>query len=167
MSLSDQEANAVTCTTLEVIEYLQPKWYAIENPYSSLVWKQPIFDHLPTKTVSYCMHSCWGYRKNTTICTNIPFDHNFCKEDCGYVREQGKKHKCNESFAKHGVSAHCKALGVQCTTHRRDELYRVPGKLVRDILEAYEDEEEDNVGVLDFQQDNPTRRVGLKLGQLQ
>ena len=83
-----------------------------------------------------------------------------------FVDAQGKTYKHHQSVEKQVVRAHCKGLGVQCTTHQRPELYRGPGKLIRDILEAYEDEEEDNVGVLDFQQDNPTRRVGLKWGNL-
>ena len=69
-------ANAVTRRTLEVIQYLQPKFYVVENPATSLIWKQGIFDELPGvmfKKVSYCMYSDWGYRRNTAFATNIPF----------------------------------------------------------------------------------------------
>ena len=102
---------------------------------------------LPKKKVSYCMYTGgepdqdkWGYRKNTTIATNIDFSPKLCRGDCGYVREvvggDGKKHKYHLAVAKQGISAHCRGLGVQNTTHKRDELYRVPALLVKDILEA-------------------------------
>ena len=135
-----EEANAVTRKTLEVIETLRPKWFAIENPASSAMWKQGIFDHLPKpKKVSYCMYSTWGYRKNTYICTNIPFENKYCKGDCGYIQtfvHDGKTRRHHISVAKQGVSAHCKDLGVQNTTHSKYELYRVPEKLIKDILQA-------------------------------
>ena len=136
-----EEGNVLTRRCLEIIEYLEPKWYAIENPSSSSIWKQGIFDHIPKKFVSYCMYSDWGYRKNTTIATNIiKFEPKLCKGQCGYVREvvggDGKKHKYHLAVAKQGISAHCRGLGVQNTTHKRDELYRVPALLVKDILEA-------------------------------
>jgi hypothetical protein len=131
--------NAVSRRTMEVIYLLEPKWYAIENPYSSKIWTQGIFDHLPKKKVSYCMYSDWGYRKNTTIATNIEFEPKVCKGDCGYVRDivgaDGKSHRYHLAVAKQGVSAHCRGLGVQCTTHKQDELYRIPPKLIYDILE--------------------------------
>ena len=141
------EANAVTRRTLEVIQYLQPKYYVVENPATSLIWKQGIFDELPGvmfKKVSYCMYSDWGYRKNTTLATNIDFVLKICRGDCGYVHQikdaQGKIRFLHQSVAKQGVSQHTKGLGVQQTTHKRWELWRVPGKLIGDILEATEEQ---------------------------
>ena len=124
--------------TLEVLQWFQPTWWAIENPLSSALWKQGIFEG-PKVKVSYCKYGM-KYRKNTIICSNIPFTGKVCKGDCGFIREvvdeAGKKHKYHLEVAKQGVSAHCKDLGVQCTTHRRDDLYVVPRLLIRDILEA-------------------------------
>jgi hypothetical protein len=137
------EANAVTRRTLEVIQHLQPKHYIVENPATSLIWKQGIFDELPGvlyKKVSYCMYSDWGYRKNTKLATNIDFVPKICTGQCGYVRQikdaQGKIRFLHESVAKQGVSQHTKGLGVQQTTHKRWELWRVPEKLIKDILTA-------------------------------
>ena len=68
------------------------------------------------------------------------FEPKICKWDCGAVRltrnAQGKLHFHHEEVAKQGVSAHCRGPGVQCTTHKRDELWTIPSQLVRDILEA-------------------------------
>jgi hypothetical protein len=137
------EANAVTRRTLEIIQYLQPKYYIVENPATSLIWKQGIFDQLPGvmfKKVSYCMYSDWGYRKNTTLATNIDFVPKICTGQCGYVRQikdaQGKIRFLHESVAKQGVSQHTRGLGVQQSTHKRWELWRIPEQLVKDILNA-------------------------------
>ena len=141
------EANAVTRRTLEVIQYLEPKFYVVENPATSLIWKQGIFDELPGvmfKKVSYCMYSEWGYRKNTRLATNIDFVPKLCTGQCGYVHQikdaRGKIRFLHESVAKQGVSQHTKGLGVQQTTHKRWELWQVPGKLIRDILEATQEQ---------------------------
>ena len=136
------QGNAVTRRTREIIDYLQPTWYAIENPLSSGMWKEGIFDGIPKKVVSYCKYSDWGYRKNTLIASNIPFEPRRCKGDCGYVRSvidnEGKAHRWHTSVAKQGVSAHTRGLGVQDHTHKRNELWRIPPKLLEDILEAAE-----------------------------
>ena len=70
------------------------------------------------------------------------------------------KHNKHESVAKQGVSAHCRGTGVQSTTHKRDELYRVPEKLRKGILEAERDDEEDEV--LGSVQDTPMQRADSK-----
>ena len=140
-----KKANEVTRRTLEVIQYLEPKYYVVENPATSLIWKQGIFDELPgvlLKKVSYCKYSDWGYRKNTLLATNIDFVPKICKGDCGYVRQikdaQGKIRFLHESVAKQGVSQHTKGLGVQQSTHKRWELWRVPAQLIKDILTTAE-----------------------------
>ena len=65
-----------------------------------------------------------------------------CRGDCGFVRQvrdaQGKIRFHHLEVAKQGVSAHCRGLGVQCTTHRRDDLYRIPEPLIRDVFLALE-----------------------------
>jgi len=138
-----KEANVVTRKTLEAIQYLKPRFYCVENPASSMIWKQGIFDELEGvvfKKVSYCMYSDWGYRKNTILATNIPFEPKLCRGDCGYVRQikdgEGRIRFLHQNVAKQGVSQHCRGLGVQETTHRRWELWRVPSQLVKDILNA-------------------------------
>ena len=135
-----EEGCLIVRMTREIIDWLKPKWMAIENPYSSALWKQGIFDY-PKVKVYYCMYG-FPYRKNTCICTNIPFQWEECRGDCGFVRQvrdaQGKIRFHHLEVAKQGVSAHCRGLGVQCTTHRRDYLYRIPEPLIRDVFLALE-----------------------------
>ena len=147
-----EAGNAVTHRTREIIDWLKPRYYVVENPNSSLIWKQGIFDDWPDKKVSYCKYG-YKYRKLTRLKTNVDFQPKICKWDCGAVRQirdaHGKLHFHHEEVAKQGVSAHCKGLGVQCTTHKRDELWTIPGQLVRDILIAAGGGEQGEIGVQD------------------
>ena len=139
-----EEGSIIAHRTREIIDHLQSgsTKVAIENPASSALWKQGIFDDYDRKTVSYCMYSDWGYRKNTCIASNIDFEAKRCSGSCGYVRtivdQEGKAHRWHSSVAKQGVSAHTRGLGVQDRTHKRNELWRVPPKLIQEILEAAE-----------------------------
>ena len=85
-------------------------------------------------------------KTHTQLVTDIPFEPKICRGDCGFVRQirdaQGKMHFYHLECAKQEVSAHCKGLGIQSTTHSRDTLYRVPERLVRDILEATEENDD-------------------------
>ena len=124
---------------IEILNWYQAPWYCIENPKSSALWRH--LQGFETVTVSYCMYSDWGYKKDTKLATNVPFEPKLCRGQCGWVREildeqTGKKHRWHQSVAKQGVSQHTRGTTVQQTRHTRDELYRVPPKLIQDILEA-------------------------------
>jgi len=125
--------------TKEIVEYLKPKFYAIENPLASKLWTMGIFEEYPKNKLSYCMYG-FPYRKNTILASNAPFEPKLCRGDCGFVREvvdqNGKKKKHHQEVAKQGVSQHCRGLGVQNTTHTRAQLYRVPENLIKDVLES-------------------------------
>ena len=59
------KSEAFVKKTLEIIEFLQPRFVTIENPATSGMCK---LDYLgPYKDVCYCMYSDWGYRKATRI----------------------------------------------------------------------------------------------------
>ena len=134
-----ERGRAVAQRALEVVEYLKPKWHVFENPLSSAIWKQGIFEHIPKKKVSYC-HYGFPYRKNTMLATNVVFAGKFCKKDCEFIKvvtdEQGKIHFHHAEIAQHGPSGSVKHLGVQTANYSQDDLYRVPPKLIRDILAA-------------------------------
>jgi hypothetical protein len=126
--------------TKELIEYLQPNYFAIENPLASKLWSMGIFgDEYPKKKLSYCRYG-FPYRKNTILATNAPFEPKLCRGDCGFVREvvdeNGKTHKLHLETAKQGYSASAKQYGLQAGRHTREQLYRVPAKLIKDVLES-------------------------------
>ena len=81
------------------------------------------------------------YRKNTILASNTPFfEPKLCRGNCGFVRtvvdENGKTKKLHLETAKQGYSASAKQYGVQAGRHTREQLYRVPAGLIKDVLES-------------------------------
>jgi hypothetical protein len=95
--------------TREIIDYFQPKYYLIENPDNGRM-KHYITD-LPYQRVSYCRYG-YGYRKNTRLWTNVPFNPKLCN------------HK-----EKHAIS-------ITRTKSSLAERYSIPPPLVQDVLDA-------------------------------
>ena len=102
---------------MEILKWFKPRWYCIENPNSSALFRQPIIRDLPTVVVSYCMYDGgkgeFLYRKNTRLATNVEkFPPKRCRGDCGAIVEvtdaAGKRHKHHRETAKQGYSANCK-----------------------------------------------------------
>jgi hypothetical protein len=125
--------NAVSRKTMEVINLLNPTYYIVENPHSSLIWKQGIFEQLPKKKVSYC-HYGFPYRKNTQLATNVPFDAKACKGDCPFMVEH-EGHRYHQEVAQHGRSANTPP-GIQKVNYTSRQLYQVPPALIHDICAA-------------------------------
>ena len=135
-----ERGKAVAQRALEIVEYLKPKRFVFENPLSSAIWKQGIFDHIPKKKVSYCMYD-FPYRKNTMLATNVVFAGKFCKQNCKFIKpitdKQGKIHFHHAEIAQHGPSSTVGHLGIQKTCYSQAQLYRVPYQLIKDILTAF------------------------------
>ena len=83
----------------EIIEYFKPKYFWIENPKSSKMWKY-IREKYPDPDIrnnfyhfDYCKYSDWGYKKPTIFYTNIkdvvPL---VCKRDCDNLIKDSKRH---------------------------------------------------------------------------
>ena len=51
--------------TLEIIEYLQPQKWWIENPRNGYLKARGILDKYPYVDIDYCQVSDWGYHKPT------------------------------------------------------------------------------------------------------
>lgn len=138
-----ETANKLTRRAKEIIEYLNAPYITIENPQSSIMWKQAIF---PWKThlTNYCKYTdpedeTWGYKKPTTICTTIPnLRLQVCKKDCANtVMFEGRKlHR--ESAQRGGSHFTPKGVNIQKKYHTQEELYRIPALLCREIVLAIE-----------------------------
>ena len=100
----------------QVIDYFQPKWYWIENPWLSRM--RDYITDLPHVCVDYCQYSDWGYRKRTRLWTNIPLTPLVCGSTCPNM--VGKRHRVN--LITRGGYLH--------------EKYRVPPRLIESLLEA-------------------------------
>ena len=65
-----EESNAVAQRTLDIIRYLSPFAWALENPQTGLLKCQPLMENIPYQDVGYCKYGM-PYRKRTRIWTNF------------------------------------------------------------------------------------------------
>jgi len=82
--------------TEEIIEYLKPKYYFIENPQNG---KMKQYLSRPYYDVDYCRYADWGYQKRTRIWTNLTgFTPKLCEKKCGQMIDN--KHIVNFGGSK-------------------------------------------------------------------
>ena len=113
------EANKIVLRTLEIIEYLKPKHWVLENPQTGYLKKQEFMLGLGFVDVDYCKYG-FDYRKRTRLWNNIEgFEpKSLCRGDCeGFANGKHKK-QAQKEF---------------CTVA---ELYRVPESLVLQIHQS-------------------------------
>lgn len=60
-------ANAIVRRTLQIIRYLRPRHWFLENPQTGLLKDQRQMRGLSFVDVDYCRFSDWGYRKPTRV----------------------------------------------------------------------------------------------------
>lgn len=122
-------ANKLVQKTLEIIKYLKPKAWFMENPQTGKLKLQEFMHGIPFHDVSYCKYG-FSYRKQTRIWTNVKnFQPKTCRSDCpativnpltGYP-----VHKLN--FSGPTIRDRCVSL------HER---YSVPPLLIRELFAA-------------------------------
>ena len=104
--------------TIEIIKYLNPKYYFIENPQYSTIW-----NYIPQEfnigiNVSYCKFG-YDYQKNTRILTNKVLENCLCK-------------KKNKIFECCGLSKHKSSIGNLGTQKQTLlERYSIPQDLLK------------------------------------
>ena len=76
----------------DIIPYVQPMAWFIENPHSGLLKGRDVVSYLPSVIVDYCMYG-WPYRKRTIIFTNCTGQRwtVLCHHDCGGI---GRESPC-------------------------------------------------------------------------
>ena len=79
----------------------------------------------PPIMCSYCRYSDWGYRKNTTLWTNLDLDLKTCNREC-------------PGFANGRHPNHAQRTGPQWSgrSNRRDNLHRIPDALCDEVARA-------------------------------
>jgi hypothetical protein len=130
-------SDALVVRVLEIIAYFQPTCYTIENPWTGLMRKREVVQHLEglLKCVSYCKYGS-RFRKHTAVWSNLllwsPKPACSAYMPCAY-RENGR----------HPVSAQRapgKDGGVRRATASDhfdlDELYAIPAELCAELAEA-------------------------------
>ena len=63
-----EDGDRLVLKTIEIIGYLRPRWWAVENPGTGLLKMRA----LPYDDVSYCMYG-FRYQKTTRIWNNLPW----------------------------------------------------------------------------------------------
>ena len=135
--------------TEEIIDYLKPKYYFIENPQTG---QMKDYITRPYYDVDYCKYADWGYQKRTRIWTNLKgFIPKLCKKDCGQLvnglhrvnfggdktiqigdkRIKVKSKEAREKYREHtNIQTQLKGGG-----NSRDERYRIPPALITEIFQ--------------------------------
>ena len=126
------EANEVVLRTLEIINYLQPEFWVVENPQTGLLKNQPFMSGLGFWDVDYCKYGM-KYRKRTRLWNNL-FPHwtprPLCQKDCGSI--QNNKHIATAQRMPNGT----KDTWGEQPLFKQTELYVIPEPLIREILES-------------------------------
>ena len=72
-------SNSMVLQTMQIINYLKPKFFFIENPKTGFLKVQAVMKNVPFYDVDYCKYSNFGYKKPTRIWTNVQ---NFIPKTC-------------------------------------------------------------------------------------
>ena len=67
--------------TFEIIDYLKPRWWAIENPSTGRLKTRPYMQGLHKDRVTYCKYG-FRYKKPTAVWHNLPWtpSHGPCRK---------------------------------------------------------------------------------------
>ena len=112
-------ANSIVLRTLEIISYLDPNYWVIENPQTGLLKNQYFMNDIPYNDVDYCKYGM-PYRKRTRLWNNIP---NFiplplCNKDC------------NSMIGNRHIST------GQHDSNSTKDLYVIPSPLILDVFNS-------------------------------
>ena len=87
-----EQADAIVERTLEILRYLQPRYWTLENPQTGLLKTRPFMADIHFTDVDYCKYG-FPYRKRTRIWTNLrDFQGNLCRYDCGSIIPGTRRH---------------------------------------------------------------------------
>ena len=122
-----EDGDRLVLKTIEIIGYLRPRWWAVENPRTGLLKSRCYMRALPYDDVSYCRYG-FRYQKTTRIWNNLP-----------WVPSQpvcSKRSRC-EAFQD---GRHPESAQRQGSRHwpgqTREQLYSLPPRLCQEIAES-------------------------------
>ena len=126
-----EEANKIVERTLAIIEYLNPKYYIIENPQTGLLKEQWFMYGMPYTDIDYCKYGML-YRKRTRLWNNVFnwIPRPLCKKDCNSM--DGNRHKAT---AQRMPSGKKQDWGNQ-PLHQQSDLYVIPSDLIYEIFNS-------------------------------
>ena len=124
-------ANEIVLKTLEIIDYLNPTYFILENPQTGLLKEQTFMNEIPYKDIDYCKYGM-PYRKRTRLWNNV-FQWNpkpLCKKDCGNIIDN--KHKETAQRMQQGN----KSTWIDKPQFTQTDFYVIPEHLISDIFIA-------------------------------
>jgi site-specific DNA-cytosine methylase len=123
-------ANLIVLRTIEIIDYLKPDKWFIENPQTGILKDQYFMLGIPFYDVDYCRFSDWGYKKRTRIWTNKEYDNKLCygKDKC--INMIGKYHKV--SFGGQGRDKPHTYIKISA----KENVYKIPEQLIKDLFDC-------------------------------
>lgn len=132
-------SNLVVQRVIDIIKYLQPVVGIIENPATGMLKLQPMMQHIPVHTTSYCMYSSNGFRKLTNFWhlgkRGLP---NFKPECCAH---SGRcKDWCRDAKRHRRTFSSRRGIQGEVVTVPLKERYAIPEKLVTALLGSALDE---------------------------
>ena len=117
-----ERADALVRACVDIIEYLQPRCFFIENPDSGLLKHRCCINYLPYVRVDYCMYGK-PYRKRTRIWTNMG--------DTWRPKLCDRQHLVN---GRHEATAQRGRTQRYCHNFSRDQLHRLPEAPCQEIF---------------------------------
>ena len=117
-----EKADALVQRCLELIRYLQPRVWFLENPDSGLLKLRAVVEGLPYVRVDYCMYGA-PYRKRTRIWTNANWTPKLCD----------RAHLVNNKHAKPAQRGGRGVWNNDGDAFKRDELHALPTQLCEGI----------------------------------
>lgn len=158
-----KQADLLVQRTLDIIDYFKPDLWFMENPQTGQLKNRQVVAGLPFYDVDYCMYCDWGYQKRTRIWTNKEnFNNKLCDKSgsCGNMVVIGKQklHKDRMGTSKTIQDGdkiirvntaelrkkykdypnlqlkNKKELGLKGGSSNLHERYRIPPKLIHDLL---------------------------------
>ena len=125
-------ADSLVQLALDIIDYFKPKVFMIENPYTGLLRKRPLMQHMESflRRVTYCRYGL-PYRKETAIWTNLG--------DLWQPRPLcTRADPCPQVVNFwHPRSAQARDRSTQ-TRFKREELYVIPAALCDELAQVTE-----------------------------
>jgi len=94
--LNIEKSNDIVKRTIEIIEYLEPVYWTIENPQTGTLKDQPFMKDLdlPYFDIDYCRFG-YDYRKRTRFWSNMEYPTTSCLGSGKCEGMIGKRHKLN------------------------------------------------------------------------
>ena len=116
------KADALVKRCLDLIKYLNPRLWFVENPDSGLLKTRSVVDGLPFVRVDYCMYGA-PYRKRTRIWTNADWVPKLCD----------RSHLIDNKHAKTAQRGGRGVWNNNGDVFKRDELHALPAALCEEI----------------------------------